>query len=129
MAILTCRGMSFAYDGKTVLEGVNFSLSAGDYLCIVGENGSRLDCLCIGTCSKRETMMSQLQFTEETHQPKVRSVQSRPVCLLPPKKASIFLSAAAGLQIYYIKTCCQNSDIFEVRAFFKNFTGNADFVQ
>ena len=40
MAILTCRGMSFAYDGKTVLEGVNFSLSAGDYLCIVGENGS-----------------------------------------------------------------------------------------
>ena len=40
MAILTCRDMSFAYDGKTVLEGVNFSLSAGDYLCIVGENGS-----------------------------------------------------------------------------------------
>ena len=40
MAILTCRDMSFAYDGKTVLEGVNFSLSAGDYLCVVGENGS-----------------------------------------------------------------------------------------
>ena len=40
MAILTAKDLSFAYDGKTVLEGVNFSLSAGDYLCVVGENGS-----------------------------------------------------------------------------------------
>ncbi len=40
MAILTAKDLSFAYDGKTVLEGVDFSLSAGDYLCVVGENGS-----------------------------------------------------------------------------------------
>ncbi len=40
MAIITAKNLSFAYDGKTVLEGVNFSLSAGDYLCVVGENGS-----------------------------------------------------------------------------------------
>lgn len=40
MAILECRDLSLAYDGKTVLEGVNFALNAGDYLCIVGENGS-----------------------------------------------------------------------------------------
>lgn len=40
MAILTCNALSFAYDGKTVLEGVNFSVEQGDYLCIVGENGS-----------------------------------------------------------------------------------------
>ena len=40
MAILTAKDLSFAYDGKTVLESVNFSLSAGDYLCVVGENGS-----------------------------------------------------------------------------------------
>ena len=40
MAIITVKDLSFAYDGKTVLEGVNFTLSAGDYLCVVGENGS-----------------------------------------------------------------------------------------
>ena len=40
MAILTVKDLSFAYDGRTVLEGVNFALSAGDYLCVVGENGS-----------------------------------------------------------------------------------------
>lgn len=40
MSILKCENLSFSYDGKTVLEGVNFSLNAGDYMCIVGENGS-----------------------------------------------------------------------------------------
>ncbi|MBR4548879.1 MAG: metal ABC transporter ATP-binding protein [Oscillospiraceae bacterium] len=40
MAIITAKDLSFAYDGKTVLEGVNFALSVGDYLCVVGENGS-----------------------------------------------------------------------------------------
>ena len=32
--------MSFAYDGKTVVEGLSFQVNQGDYLCIVGENGS-----------------------------------------------------------------------------------------
>ena len=40
MALMKCENLSFAYDGKIVLEGVNFELDAGDYLCIVGENGS-----------------------------------------------------------------------------------------
>lgn len=40
MAIITAKDLSFAYDGRTVLEDVNFALSAGDYLCVVGENGS-----------------------------------------------------------------------------------------
>ena len=40
MAILKCTGLCFAYDGKTVLEDVNFEIEQGDYLCIVGENGS-----------------------------------------------------------------------------------------
>jgi zinc transport system ATP-binding protein len=38
--ILKCENVSFAYDGVNVLEGVDFTLSAGDYLCVVGENGS-----------------------------------------------------------------------------------------
>lgn len=40
MAILTCKDLSFAYDGETVLRDVSFTVNAGDYLCVVGENGS-----------------------------------------------------------------------------------------
>ena len=40
MALISCREAAFGYDGKTVIEGLNFQVNAGDYLCIVGENGS-----------------------------------------------------------------------------------------
>ncbi len=40
MAILSAKDLRFAYDGRTVLEGVNFALPKGGYLCVVGENGS-----------------------------------------------------------------------------------------
>ncbi len=40
MAQLTCENLTLGYDSKIVLRGLNFSVSKGDYLCIVGENGS-----------------------------------------------------------------------------------------
>ena len=40
MAQITCRNLSLGYDGKGILQGLNFEVNAGDYLCIVGENGS-----------------------------------------------------------------------------------------
>lgn len=40
MTQLTCQNLSVGYDGKAVLRDLNFTVRAGDYLCIVGENGS-----------------------------------------------------------------------------------------
>ena len=40
MAQLTCQNLCVGYDGKPVLQDLNFEVFAGDYLCIVGENGS-----------------------------------------------------------------------------------------
>lgn len=40
MVQLTCQNLTLKYDGKTILEDLNFTVHAGDYLCIVGENGS-----------------------------------------------------------------------------------------
>ena len=40
MALITCKNVSFAYEGNTVVSGLNFEVNDGDYLCIVGENGS-----------------------------------------------------------------------------------------
>lgn len=40
MAQLTCENLALGYDGKSILNHLSFSVSSGDYLCIVGENGS-----------------------------------------------------------------------------------------
>lgn len=41
MALISCSGAAFAYDsGRVVLSGLDFSVSPGDYLCVIGENGS-----------------------------------------------------------------------------------------
>lgn len=40
MAQLTCQDLSIGYEGKAILEHLNFSVGKGEYLYIVGENGS-----------------------------------------------------------------------------------------
>lgn len=40
MPLLTIRNLSFGYDSHAIISDLNFTVSAGDYLCIVGENGS-----------------------------------------------------------------------------------------
>ena len=40
MAQISCQNLTVGYDGRTVLQGLNFEVNPGDYLCIVGENGS-----------------------------------------------------------------------------------------
>ena len=37
---MSCQGLSVRYERSFALEEVSFSISQGDYLCIVGENGS-----------------------------------------------------------------------------------------
>ena len=41
MAQLTCQNLCVGYDGKSVLQDLNFEVFAGDYLCIVGEKRLR----------------------------------------------------------------------------------------
>ncbi len=40
MSQLICKDLSLGYDGKAIVKGLNFSVGAGAYLCVVGENGS-----------------------------------------------------------------------------------------
>ena len=40
MAQIICQNLSLGYDGKAILQNLNFSIHSGDYFCIVGENGS-----------------------------------------------------------------------------------------
>ena len=40
MAYITCKDLSIGYDGRVIASNLNFEVNKGDYLCIVGENGT-----------------------------------------------------------------------------------------
>ena len=40
MSILTGSNLSLGYAGKEIIASINFKVNKGDYLCIVGENGT-----------------------------------------------------------------------------------------
>ena len=40
MVLLKAQGLSLGYDSKEIVSGLEFVVSEGDYLCIVGENGA-----------------------------------------------------------------------------------------
>ena len=45
MALLTCQNLTLGYDGYEILSDLTFQVQTGDYLCIVGENGSGISTL------------------------------------------------------------------------------------
>lgn len=80
MAQITCKDLSFAYDGETVLSDINFSIDAGAYLCIVGENGSGKSTLMRGILglkhpSKGEIIFDDLKRTEIGYLPQQTQIQ------------------------------------------------------
>lgn len=62
MALITCKDLSFAYGGDTVLRGVNFAVNAGDYLCVVGENGSGKSTLMKGLLGLKEPETGTIEY-------------------------------------------------------------------
>lgn len=62
MALITCKNLSFAYDGRTVVKNLDFTVEQGDYLCIVGENGSGKSTLIKGLLGLLKPLQGQIQL-------------------------------------------------------------------
>ena len=50
--LVRCENVTLGYNGNAVAEHIDFSVNAGDYLCVVGENGS-------GKSTLVKTLLSQ----------------------------------------------------------------------
>ena len=57
MAYITCSHLTLGYDGRTVASDLNFKVEEGDYLCIVGENGT-------GKSTLIKTLLGLQEFRE-----------------------------------------------------------------
>lgn len=64
MSLITCKGLSFAYDGVTVVHNLNFHVEPGDYLCIVGENGAGKSTLVKGLLQLKTPSHGSIEYGE-----------------------------------------------------------------
>ncbi|MBE6034493.1 MAG: metal ABC transporter ATP-binding protein [Clostridiales bacterium] len=39
MSLINCKNLILGYEGKAIIKNLTFQVDAGDYLCIIGENG------------------------------------------------------------------------------------------
>lgn len=59
---IECINASFAYEGRTVLQNVTFSVSKGDYLCILGENGTGKSTLVKGMLGLLKPQSGEIRY-------------------------------------------------------------------
>lgn len=71
MALIQCRDLSLAYDGRVVESGVSFTVPQGDYLCIVGENGSGKSTLMKALLGLIRPASGSITFGEGLHQTEI----------------------------------------------------------
>ena len=64
MSLITCENLSFAYEGVTVLQNLNFNVEQGDYLCILGENGAGKSTLMKGLLGLKKPSGGSVAFGE-----------------------------------------------------------------
>ncbi len=62
MAYITVTGLSLGYDSQVIVKDLNFSVSKGDYLCIVGENGSGKTTLIKTLLHLKEPLSGQIVY-------------------------------------------------------------------
>ena len=119
MPLITCRDVSFAYEGNTVAEEINFIVSNGDYLCIIGENGSGKSTLIKGLLrlkqpSKGSIVLHEgLKANEIGYLPQQTAAQKD----FPASAYEVVLSgrlSARGFRPFYTK---KEKEYFSVRNF------------
>ena len=62
MAEITAKNVSLGYDGKAIACNIDFSVEAGDYLCIVGENGAGKSTLVKALLGLEKPLLGEISF-------------------------------------------------------------------
>lgn len=60
--VLECVDVSIGYEDQTVVNGLNFRMDEGDYVCVVGENGAGKSSLLKGILGLAKVKAGKIEF-------------------------------------------------------------------
>lgn len=64
MAQLICKDVTLGYENITLVKNLNFEVNAGDYLCIVGENGTGKSTLVKSILHLRKPLAGTIHYSD-----------------------------------------------------------------
>ncbi|MDE5754336.1 MAG: ABC transporter ATP-binding protein [Oscillospiraceae bacterium] len=105
---LQCKDTALGYDGRVVLQGLNFVVSEGDYLCILGENGSGKSTLMKTLLGLHTPSRGEIQFCGDTSQKEIGYLPQQTIVQrdFPASVQEIVLSGClsrCGFRPFYTK--------------------------
>lgn len=108
MALIKCSGVSLGYEGKTIVDGLDFEVNKGDYLCIVGENGSGKSTLMKTLLGQKNVMEGKIEFGDGLLQTEIGYLPQQTVVQkdFPASVKEIVLSGclnSSGMKPFYTK--------------------------
>lgn len=108
MALIKCSGVSLGYEGKTIVDGLDFEVNKGDYLCIVGENGSGKSTLMKTLLGQKNVMEGKIEFGDGLLQTEIGYLPQQTVVQkdFPASVKEIVLSGclnSSGMKPFYSK--------------------------
>ncbi len=68
MTLLNCKNVTLSYDSQPVIKSLSFSVSQGDYLCILGENGAGKSTLMKGILGLLKPTQGVIEYCESLSQ-------------------------------------------------------------
>lgn len=69
--LIECKNLTAGYEGMPVVKDLSFNVSAGDYLCIVGENGSGKSTLMKTLLGLRSPLSGEIIFGDGLKQTEI----------------------------------------------------------
>ena len=63
---IKCENAAFAYENKTVISDLTFTVNEGDYLCIIGENGTGKSTLMKGLLGLKKPVAGSVTLGEDS---------------------------------------------------------------
>lgn len=108
MAQIKCKELCLGYDGRELVHDLNFEVSAGDYLCIVGENGSGKSTLMRTLLGLQPPLSGSVETGDELKRNEIGYLPQQTVVQkdFPATVAEIVLSGCqgqCGLRPFYTK--------------------------
>ena len=106
MSQLICKNLLVGYEGKAILDPLNFEIHAGDHLCVVGENGAGKSTLMKTLLGLQQPISGQLEMGDGLRQNEIGYLPQQTIVQrdFPASVQEIVLSGCqsrCGLRPFY----------------------------